>query len=47
MQRDRQPGTQVHREKVRWGHSKRAATYKPRRAAPGENNPSSTSILDF
>ena len=34
------------REKVMWGHSKKAAFCKQRRAATSETNPAETLILD-
>lgn len=36
----------MHRGKAMWGHSKKAATYKPKREALGAADPAGTLILD-
>lgn len=36
----------MHREKATWGQSEKAAIYKPRKEASGENKPANTLILD-
>ena len=37
-------GMPAHREKAMWGHSKKAATYKPRRNASGETDASMSEL---
>lgn len=40
-------GMHAHREKTMWGHSQRAAHYRPSREDLGETNPANTLILDL